>query len=57
VLTILQGDGEVLGAEAPIAVRAGDVITCAPRELHGMRATDQQLVVMATISPRPGTAR
>lgn len=26
-------------------------------EPHGMRARDEQLVILATIAPRPGTAR
>lgn len=56
VLTVLQGDGLVLGADEPEMVHAGDVVAFAPRELHGMRALHERFVVMATITPRPGSA-
>ena len=39
----------------PVPVQVGDVVVYAPRELHGMRALDERFVVMATITPRPGS--
>jgi quercetin dioxygenase-like cupin family protein len=55
ILTVLSGQGLVSGAEAERAVSAGDVVTYEPNELHGMRAVDEELVLLATITPRPGT--
>lgn len=56
VLTVLQGAGLVLRDGEPVPVQVGDVVVYAPRELHGMRALDEPFVVMATITPRPGSA-
>ncbi len=56
ILTVLQGDGLVLCADEPALVHTGDVVAFAPRELHGMRALHERFVVMATITPRPGSA-
>jgi len=36
-------------------VAAGDVVTYDPNEIHGMRAADEELVLLATITPRPGS--
>jgi quercetin dioxygenase-like cupin family protein len=36
-------------------VATGDVVTYEPNELHGMRAVTEELVLLATITPRPGT--
>ncbi len=54
ILSVVAGRGIVLGAEGERAVRAGELVVYEPHELHGMRATDQQLVIAATITPRPG---
>lgn len=57
-LAILEGSGVLAGEhdgaveERPCA--AGDVVVYAPNELHGMRAGDDVLVLLATITPRPG---
>lgn len=56
ILSIASGRGIVLGAEGERTVRAGEVIVYEPCELHGMRALDEQLVIVATITPRPGAA-
>ena len=56
VLTVLRGAGLVLREGEPLPVTVGDVVVYAPRELHGMRALDERFVVMATITPRPGSA-
>lgn len=55
LLTVLSGSGFVSGGDAEVAVSAGDVIAYEPNEIHGMRAADDQLVLLATIAPRPGT--
>lgn len=56
ILSVVTGRGIVLGAEGERNVQAGDVVVYEPNELHGMRATDEQLVITATITPRPGAA-
>lgn len=58
VLTVLEGAGVVSGEEggAPCerACAAGDVVAYLPNELHGMRAGAGELLLLATITPRPG---
>lgn len=53
-MTVVSGAGFVTGAEGELAVTAGETVTFAPRELHGMRADDHELVLAAVIAPRPG---
>jgi quercetin dioxygenase-like cupin family protein len=53
MLTIVSGNGIVTGAEGDRAVRAGELVTYDPKEPHGMRATDETLVIAAVIAPRP----
>lgn len=55
LLTVLSGTGLVTGGDAEAAVGTGDVIAYEPNELHGMRAVNEELVLLATIAPRPGT--
>ena len=54
LLTVLAGTGTLSGAEGERVCTAGDVVAYAPDELHGMRATDGELQLLATITPRPG---
>jgi quercetin dioxygenase-like cupin family protein len=58
-LAVLEGAGVLTGEDggAPTerACAAGDVVLYAPSELHGMRAVDAELLLLATITPRPGT--
>jgi quercetin dioxygenase-like cupin family protein len=54
ILTVLAGDGVVTGGDDRRLVSAGDVIVYEPNELHGMSADDTELVLFATITPRPG---
>ena len=53
-LHVLSGAGMVSGAEGERHVRAGQVVMYGPNEPHSMRATDQELVLLAGITPRPG---
>ena len=57
-LTVLAGagvlTGETDGAPADASCAAGDVVVYAPNEQHGMRADAEELVLLATITPRPG---
>ncbi len=54
-MTVVSGTGFVLGGDGERAVRAGDLLALAPREQHGMRAADDELVIAALITPRPGS--
>jgi quercetin dioxygenase-like cupin family protein len=53
-LTVLSGAGVLSGGDGERACLAGDVVVYAPHELHGMRTTDAELLLLATITPRPG---
>lgn len=59
LLTVLSGCGTVSGTEAgePVdrVAAPGDVIAYAPGEAHGMRADTEELLLLATIAPRPGS--
>lgn len=55
LLSVISGRGTVSGASGASAVSAGDLVAYEVGELHGMRAGDEQLVLVAIITPRPGT--
>lgn len=57
MLTVLEGSGILSGADDERECAAGDVVSYAPGELHGMRATTDELLLLATIAPRPGERR
>jgi quercetin dioxygenase-like cupin family protein len=58
LLTVLEGAGVLSGedGDAPVDRHcvAGDIVAYDPNELHGMRAEGEQLLLLATITPRPG---
>ena len=55
MLTVLSGAGTLSGADGDRRCQAGDMVAYVPGELHGMRATEgEELLLMATITPRPG---
>ena len=58
LLTVLEGEGILSGEDDGVAVdracTAGDMIVYAPNELHAMRAETVELLLLATITPRPG---
>lgn len=55
VLQVLSGSGQLQGEqEAVLDVSAGDAVIFQPSELHGMRAVHEELLLLATITPRPG---
>jgi quercetin dioxygenase-like cupin family protein len=54
LLTVLEGAGTLSGEAGERTCAAGDVVAYAPEELHGMRADDGELLLLATITPRPG---
>lgn len=55
LLTILEGEGVVSGGDGERDVHRGEVVCFEPNELHGMRSQSVPFVVLATITPRPGT--
>lgn len=54
MLTVLAGRGLVRGGDDERPVAPGDVVVYEPNELHGMRAGDEEFLLLATITPRPG---
>jgi len=58
-LVVLAGRGVLTGEKdgTPVdaACAAGDMVVYAPNELHAMRAESEELLLLATITPRPGT--
>lgn len=58
VLTVLAGTGVLSGEQdghpCEQVCAAGDVMAYAPNELHAMRALDDELLLLASITPRPG---
>ena len=54
MLTVISGRGVVRGGDDERAVTPGEAIVFEPNELHGMRAEVDELVLLATITPRPG---
>jgi quercetin dioxygenase-like cupin family protein len=58
LLSVLAGSGfvsgELDGEAVERACAAGDLIAYEPNEAHSMRATDSELLLLATITPRPG---
>jgi len=55
LLSVIEGSGTFTGAGAEHAVSPGVLVAYEANELHGMRAGDEMLTVLATIAPRPGT--
>ena len=55
MLTVISGRGLILGGTDEQAVGPAETVVFEPNELHGMRAELEELVLLATITPRPGT--
>jgi quercetin dioxygenase-like cupin family protein len=53
-LTVLEGKGIFIGPGGVHACAQGDMVAYAPNEIHGMRSTDTEMHILATITPRPG---
>ena len=53
-LTAISGQGFIRGDDGEHAVTAGETVVFDPNEFHGMRAAGCELVLLATITPRPG---
>jgi quercetin dioxygenase-like cupin family protein len=55
ILTVLSGTGVLSGEDGERTCGPGILATYAPGEVHGMRAPDGELLLLATITPRPGS--
>ena len=55
MLTAIAGHPVVTGRDEEREIAPGDVVVYEPNELHGMRAVGEEAVLLATITPRPGT--
>ena len=54
-LTVVSGRGFARGGDDECALAPGEAVVFEPNELHGMRAEAEELVLLATITPRPGS--
>ena len=54
MLTVISGRGFIRGGDDEQAVAPAETVVFEPNELHGMRAELDELVLLATITPRPG---
>ena len=58
LLTVLEGSGtlssESDGETLERAFKEGESAAYEPNELHGMRADTSEMLLLATITPRPG---
>jgi quercetin dioxygenase-like cupin family protein len=56
MLQVLEGSGILSGGGGEERrCSTGDLITYEPSEQHAMRAVDEELVLLATITPRPAS--
>ena len=55
MLTVISGRGFIRGGDDERAAAPAETVVFEPNELHGMRAELEELVLLATITPRPGT--
>jgi len=56
ILRVLAGSGILSGTEGQERnCVAGDTMVYEPNELHGMRSESEELLLLATIAPRPGS--
>jgi quercetin dioxygenase-like cupin family protein len=59
LLSVLEGTALLSGEREGVAhedtFTAGGAVLYGPDELHGMRATNETVLLLATITPRPGT--
>lgn len=53
MLQVLEGSGVLSGGDSEIDCVKGDVVIYEPGEQHGMRSIDEELLLLATITPRP----
>jgi quercetin dioxygenase-like cupin family protein len=54
-LQVLAGTGFISHEGREQLCSEGDVVAFTPGEIHGMRAQDDELLLLATIAPRPSS--
>jgi quercetin dioxygenase-like cupin family protein len=54
-LTAIAGRVIASGRDEEREIAPGEVVVYEPNETHGMRAIDEEAVLLAAITPRPGT--
>jgi quercetin dioxygenase-like cupin family protein len=54
-LTVVSGRGFARGGNDEYALAPAQAVVFEPNEPHGMRAESEELVLLATITPRPGS--
>ncbi len=55
ILQVLAGSGVLSGIDGlEHKGVAGDTVVYGPGEIHGMRSDDEEFLLLATITPRPG---
>lgn len=55
LLLAVEGSGVVTTAEGDTPLAVGEAALYEPRELHGMRAVAERFVLLAVITPQPGS--
>lgn len=54
-LSVLEGRGTISDGEGERECMKGDVVVYERNELHGMRADNDEFLILAAIAPRPGS--
>lgn len=54
-ITVLEGAGVLSSEQEERVCGKGEMVAYSPNELHGMRATTQEFLLLACITPRPGS--
>ncbi|MDQ6827697.1 MAG: AraC family ligand binding domain-containing protein [Gemmatimonadota bacterium] len=55
MLQVLEGIGVISHEDRDMLCTQGDLLVFEPNELHGMRAQDEELLLLATMTPRPSS--
>jgi quercetin dioxygenase-like cupin family protein len=55
MLQVLEGSGVLVAGDSEFDCAKGDVVVYEPGERHGMKSIDKELLLLATITPRPGS--
>ncbi len=56
MIQVLEGSGILSGGDSEMSCTRGDLVTYEPGERHGMRSDGKEFLLLATITPRPGSA-
>lgn len=52
IFLVVGGKGTIQVGDAEVMVEAGNIVTCPPQALHGIKA-GEKIEVLAVIAPRP----